>query len=178
MLPMQRICILMILGAGALAQAKAEEAVDVPIKDLRSSVYDGSWEQLPDFSKLKPLAVEKQGKGLISLGQSGQSDNFGMVWEGTITAPKPGTFTFVIRSDDGSRLTVAGKTVVEMVGTQSEKTQVRNVKLKQGDHPIRIEYFQNGGKQVIGLAMRGPGTNGWLMLSEGSVAFPVDVSIK
>ena len=143
--------------------------VDVPIKNLLSYVYVGSWDRLPDFKKLKPVAVEEEHKGLISVKQSGKSENFGMVWEGKITAPKSGNFTFRLASDDGSRLIVAGKPVVEMLGIQGMRGEDGSLELKQGEYPIRIEYFEKSGEENIALAMKGPGINGWMMLSEGNM---------
>lgn len=142
--------------------------VKVPIKDLLSYVYVGKWERLPDWSKLKPLAVEEEHKGLIASTQAAKAQNFGLVWEGTITAPKSGTFTFRIDSDDGSRVIVAGKKVAEINsnGGLGRATEGK-IQLKQGDHPIRVEYYNQGGPHGITLGMNGPGTKGWFALSEG-----------
>jgi hypothetical protein len=141
--------------------------VDVPIKDLLSYVYTGDWDRIPDWSKLKPSAVEEEHKGLIASSQAGKSQNFGLVWEGQITAPKSGTFTFRLDSDDGSRVIVAGKKVAEInsLGGMGRATEGK-VLLKQGIHPIRIEYYNKGGPHGIALGMNGPGTKGWFALSK------------
>lgn len=141
-------------------------SVNVPIKDLLSYVYEGGWDRLPDWSKLKALAVEEEHKGLIDSKQAGRGQNFGIVWEGKITAPQSGTFTFSLDSDDGSRVIVAGKKVAEInsnggLGRRTNGT----VKLKQGEHPIRIEYYNKGGPQGIVLGMKGPGYKDWFALS-------------
>ncbi len=143
--------------------------VDVPIKDLLSYVYNGDWSSLPDFKKLKPAAVEEEHKGLISVKQAGKSENFGMVWEGRITAPKSGSFNFRLASDDGSRLIVGGKTIIDMPSIQSMTGKEGSINLAQGEHPIRIEYFERSGEEDISLAMKGPGLKGWFMLSEGGL---------
>lgn len=140
--------------------------VEVPIKDLLSYVYSGSWDRLPDWSKLEAQAVEEEHKGLIDSKQAGKSENFGLVWEGKITAPQEGDFTFRLDSDDGSRVTVAGKNVTEINsnGGMGRATE-GSIKLEQGVHPIRIEYYNKGGPHGITLAMKGPGLKGWLPLS-------------
>ncbi|MFP6896344.1 MAG: PA14 domain-containing protein [Roseibacillus sp.] len=141
--------------------------VDVPIRDLLSYVYTGSWDKLPDWGKLKAQAVEEEHKGLIASSQAGKSQDFGLVWEGKVIAPKSGTFTFRIDSDDGSRVIVGGKNVAEINsnGGMGRATE-GNISLKQGEHPIRIEYYNKGGPHGITLGMKGPGLKGWFALSE------------
>ncbi len=142
--------------------------VKVPIKDLLSYVYTGAWNNLPDWSKLKGEAVEEEHKGLIASSQAGKSQNFGLVWEGKITAPKSGNFTFRLDSDDGSRVIVGGKKVAEINSNGGMGRAVEaSIPLKQGDHPIRIEYYNHGGPHGIALGMKGPGLKGWFALSEG-----------
>lgn len=142
--------------------------VDVPIKELLSYVYTGSWDRLPDWEALKAQAVEEEHKGLISSRQAGKSDNFGLVWEGKVTAPKSGTFTFRLDSDDGSRVIVAGKKVAEINGNgPMGRATEGKIALEQGDHDIRIEYYNKGGPHGITLGMKGPGLADWLALSEG-----------
>ena len=142
-------------------------SVDVPIRDLLSYVYTGSWDRLPDWGKLKAQAVEEEHKGLIASSQAGKSQNFGLVWEGKVIAPKSGTFTFRIDSDDGSRVIVSGKKVAEINsnGGMGRATEGK-ISLKQGEHPIRIEYYNKGGGHGVTLGMKGPGLKGWFALSE------------
>jgi hypothetical protein len=141
--------------------------VDVPIKDLLSYVYTGSWDRLPDWGKLKAQAVEEEHKGLISSNQAGKSQNFGLVWEGKITAPKSGSFTFRLDSDDGSRVIVGGKKVAEINSNGGLGRAVQgSIKLDQGEHAIRVEYYNKGGPHGITLGMKGPGLKDWFALSE------------
>lgn len=141
--------------------------VDVPIKDLLSYVYTGSWNTLPDWSKLKAQAVEEEHKGLISSNQAGKSQNFGLVWEGKITAPKTGNFSFRLDSDDASRVLVNDKKVAEINSNGAlGRATTGSIQLNQGEHKIRIEYYNQGGPHGITLGMNGPGLKGWLALSE------------
>jgi hypothetical protein len=92
-----------------------------------------------------------------------------MVWEGEITAPKEGTFTFRIDSDDGSAVYVDGKKIAEVVGNgPMNRAKEGKVALAQGTHKIRIEYYESAGGEDIALAMKGPGLDDWLALSESA----------
>ncbi|HSV16324.1 MAG TPA: family 16 glycoside hydrolase [Tepidisphaeraceae bacterium] len=70
-------------------------------------------------------------------------ENFGVRWTGAIHIDKPGTYTFDLRSDDGSKLTINGKTVVDHSrahGMEDKAGQVRFT--TAGDYPLKLEYNQ------------------------------------
>jgi len=68
---------------------------------------------------------------------------FAIRWTGKIKIPKDGKYTFFLESDDGSRLLIDGKTVVDNGGLHDMQEQMGGVELKAGDHEIRIDYFEN-----------------------------------
>jgi len=155
----------------------------VPIKDLLSNVYEGSWSNLPDFTQLKSLAVEEEKRGRISSMQAGKDQNFGIVWQGKLPVANDGTYSFRLDSDDGSRVVIDGKTVVEINSSgPMGRAQEGKAQLAKGDRAIRIEYYNQSGPHGISLAMAGPGISGWLPLSEevhqggaagGAVGIPI-----
>jgi len=70
-------------------------------------------------------------------------NHFAIRWTGIIRIPKDGKYTFYLESDDGSRLLIDGKTVVDNGGLHDMQEQFDSVELKAGDHEIRIDYFEN-----------------------------------
>ena len=70
-------------------------------------------------------------------------NHFAIRWTGKIKIPKDGTYTFFLESDDGSRLLIDGKMVVDNGGLHDMQTQDANVDLKAGDHDLQIDYFEN-----------------------------------
>ena len=69
-------------------------------------------------------------------------DNFYVRWTGVLKAPKDGSYKFYLNSDDGSRLFVDGKQVVDNGGTHA-MTEVSGVaELKAGEHEIKVEFFE------------------------------------
>lgn len=147
-------------------------AVAPPIANLLSSIYPGEWQDLPDFSKLKPINVEEEQDGLISVSHADRNELVGLVWEGQITAPKGGKFTFRLDADDCARVIVNGKTVTEVRGIgpmDSSRAKQGDIELSAGSHPIRIEYVEFRGQESISLAMKGPGIPGWRNLSDNPI---------
>src|SRR5262249_9525875 len=64
-------------------------------------------------------------------------------WTGRIKIPKDAVYTFYLESDDGSRLMIDGKTVVDNGGLHDMQEQESNVELKAGEHDLKIDYFEN-----------------------------------
>jgi len=70
-------------------------------------------------------------------------NHFAIRWTGIIKIPQDGKYTFFLESDDGSRLLIDGKTVVDNGGLHDMQEQSESVELKAGEHEIRIDYFEN-----------------------------------
>ncbi len=69
-------------------------------------------------------------------------DNFYVRWNGVIKIPKDGTYTFYLNSDDGSRLFVDRKQVVDNGGTHAMTEVSGQTDLTAGDHEIKVEFFE------------------------------------
>ena len=140
--------------------SKAEQQADNPDMDeLEYRFYRDSWQKLPKFDELKAETVAKAESGFFDISPATREYSFGFVFVGTLKVPADGEYTFELDSDDGSRLTVDGKLVVEhdgIHGTGSPK--IGKVTLKKGRLPIRVDYFQGptGSKGLL-VKWSGPG---------------------
>ncbi|MBT3637266.1 MAG: DUF1592 domain-containing protein, partial [Opitutae bacterium] len=114
------------------------------INDLKYRVYEGQWERLPEFDKLEPVSEGTLPNGLVDLAVSKRKEKYGMVFTGKLEAPKTGEYVFEIASDDGGRLLIDGKKVVEHDGLHGAQLKKGSIKLEPGKHAIRIEYFAYG----------------------------------
>jgi len=141
------------------------------LENVISYTYHGAWDDLPDFSKLEPAAVEEEHDGLISVADADRADLFGLVWEGEFVAPREGTYTFFLDCDDAARLKFGNETVVEIRGHGPMGSRARQVRvdLKAARYPVRIEYLEFRGGEDIILAWKGPGAKSWQPLSESRV---------
>ena len=73
------------------------------------------------------------------------SDHFYFRWTGAIRIEKDGKYKFYTESDDGSRLFIDGKQVVDNGGLHGMEEQQGEVELTAGDHELKIEFFENAG---------------------------------
>jgi hypothetical protein len=87
------------------------------------------------------------------------SDRFIARWRGTITAPKDGTYTFYVASDDGALLRINGKEVVNTWGPRSYSESSGKIELSAGQHEIELTYLELAGEQGCILSWRPPGGN-------------------
>ncbi len=69
-------------------------------------------------SNLKPKASLPS--GLFDIGVRTRDTAFGFVFTGTLIVPEDGKYTFYLDSDDGSRLSVDGKPVIEYDGIHGD----------------------------------------------------------
>ena len=114
------------------------------IKDMKYDVFQGEWSKLPNFEKLDPVKHGKAKLGLIDLSHSPKKEKFGIVYSGKIQAPVDGEYFFKMASDDGARIFVDQKRVLEHDGLHGAVLKQAKVTLKKGEHLIRVEYFAFG----------------------------------
>lgn len=117
------------------------------------SDHENSWESLPDFDALTPDA-----KGIatqIDANISDQTQYFAARFTGYFKAENDGVYSFSLGSNDGSKLTVAGKTL-DSDGLHAVLELNLALGLKKGFHPIQVDYFQSGGTKELYLKTAGP----------------------
>jgi hypothetical protein len=85
------------------------------------------------------------------------ADRFLARWSGVLRVPVAGKYTFYTESDDGSRLRIDDALVVDNGGLHGMEERSGELVLKAGDHPIRLEMFENGGSAGCRLSWEGPG---------------------
>lgn len=118
---------------------------------LKYSYYEGSWEKLPDFKKLKPIQTGLA-DSLFNINKLPAKTNFACLLEGYFEIPGDGYYIFVLVSNDGSRLFLGDNLIIDNDGvrdTESIKTFI--LPLKKGFYPVRAEYFQKDESSVFQL---------------------------
>jgi beta-glucosidase len=85
-----------------------------------------------------------------------------MRWTGTLTAPESGEFAFGYRSENGYRIWVGDKLVVDEWGVgDAPSISTGTIRLEAGRrYPIRIEAFQRGARGEQRLIWSPPSQNG------------------
>ena len=112
--------------------------------------YEGLWSKLPDFNRLKANRTGKTYDFDLE-GIDNLSDHFGLVLTSKIQIKDEGDYTFSLYSNDGSKLFIDNQLIVDIDGLHGFDGQSGKIKLGQGKHEIRIEYFQAGGGRGLEL---------------------------
>ncbi len=81
-------------------------------------------------------------------GISSRFEWFAIDYKGYFKVKKPGKFDFRLVSDDGSRLYIDGKLVVDNDGVHATASASGSVQLRDSTHSIRLQYFQGPRYQI------------------------------
>jgi len=85
------------------------------------------------------------------------TENFSVRWSGILNVEQEGEYTFHLSTDDGSRLYVDGALVVDHWGHHSAEEKSAAIRLSKGEHPIRVDYYEEDGWASAHLEWSGPG---------------------
>lgn len=142
-------------GGGSVLPGEPEGAV----QGLTYYYYEFNkgkfWSRLPDLQSLTP--VKRGHVETFSIRAREQDDHFVFAFEGFIQIKTAGKYTFYTVSDDGSKLLINDRLVVDNDGHHPVKVMYGSVELEPGYHSIRVEYFENAGNQKLYVSYKGPG---------------------
>ncbi|MFQ5731092.1 MAG: PVC-type heme-binding CxxCH protein [Planctomycetaceae bacterium] len=82
---------------------------------------------------------------------------FALRFRGAIQIPRSGRYTFFSNSDDGSRLYIGGRLVVNNDGSHGPVERSGRIDLPAGSHPIVVTYSNTGGGSGLRVSWAGPG---------------------
>ncbi|GAB1452158.1 glycoside hydrolase family 78 protein [Draconibacterium sp.] len=133
------------------------EFIDPNLNGLQYKYYEGKWMKLPDLSKqtvLKTGTVYEFGLDKIIP----TKDEFALSFSGAINIEADGGYEFFIQSNDGSKLYIDNRLVIDHDGPHgAEIEKSGKIELIKGMHPIRLDYFQAGGGLYLKVKFTGPG---------------------
>jgi outer membrane protein OmpA-like peptidoglycan-associated protein len=159
---------LVALAAAPLAGQDAFGTVGNRPFQLRGQVYylDEGADHLPDFSQLRPqgtisttvLNVPGQSFEQGFPGVTDRFEWFAIDYRGAFAVPAAGTYRFRLTSDDGSRLLIDGRQVIDNDGIHGPQEMEDSAQLSEGVHAIEVQYFQGPRAEVaLVLEMAVPG---------------------
>jgi parallel beta-helix repeat protein len=130
--------------------ARAEIAASMWSAGVQTAYYQLNSTVLPRFQGLVPektqfvTAVDYPFSWGAFAG-SGRNLSVGAVFEGYMTVPSDGVYFFELTSEDGSRMYIGDKLVVDNDGVHNRVTMTGGAVLRAGAHKTRIEYFLREG---------------------------------
>jgi hypothetical protein len=117
--------------------------------------FEGDFDKLPDFAALTPARTGTSGRPNATAAKTEQK--FALRFRGYVRAPRTGVYVFYLASDDGSRMSIDGRAIVDNDGNHGLSTEKGEIALAAGWHPVEIVYFQRDGDMGLELSWSGPG---------------------
>jgi mono/diheme cytochrome c family protein len=119
------------------------------------SYYEGDWQTLPNFSTLTPRAT---GSGAaFDIGVAKREFNYALKFEGFFKIDKEADYTFTTVSDDGSRVLIDGKQVLDNDGIHPPQPRSGKIRLTKGVHNVVVLFFQGGGGAELAVEVQASG---------------------
>ena len=153
--PAGRMPDLRLVGTQARDVAHYLAGGDLAAANVNFKIYLGSWGKLPDFNTMKPSATGTGDGFDISVRPRAQQS--GVRFEGFFRVVTAGDYTFLLHSDDGSKLYIDGKPIVDNDGTHAGTSKSGKTRLAAGMRQVTVDYFNAGGPFVLRVEFEGPG---------------------
>ena len=134
----------------------------MPGHGLIGEVYvpGGTIHQMPDFDLLTPVYTfvtpnldvpeRRYTEGFPTPEIQSVVEDFAIRFRGELAIDTPGRYTFGLYADDGAKLYIDGRLVVDNDGVHPARGKQGYITLTAGIYPVEIHYFQ-GPRQFIAL---------------------------
>ncbi|MBP5566682.1 MAG: hypothetical protein J6X57_04240 [Bacteroidales bacterium] len=111
--------------------------------------YDWPERHLPDFSTLGEPALQGVKANLDLEGIDDTKNHFCAVFETDLKVKTEEEYTFILTTDDGSRLYIDGEMLIESDGARGPVEEKAVKLLSKGTHAIKVEWFDYDKGQSI-----------------------------
>jgi len=161
--PEQKIELGLKRGAGehsaTLTLAKREPQPGVTVEDAAPGLLSRASEYDPRMAD--PLSDDVRPAGPPSVVAEvtatppnlPRDEHYEVLMEGYLKIDEPGLYRLALKSDDGSRLFVHDRLTLDNGGNHAAQLRTGWADLAAGLHPIRIEYYEDQGHEVLELLM-------------------------
>ncbi len=123
--------------------------IDPEVNGIQWEMYPGNFLKIPDLNKLKPKLTGHTYQLNLNDEITTPVHFFALRFKSRIKIKKTGVYKFYTASNDGSRLYIDGKLVVDNDGLHAPVRQSGKIRLTEGLHNIRVDYFQGGGSKIL-----------------------------
>jgi len=137
-------------------EANVDYLPAAPLTDLKPGVsykyFEGGFKST---SELETAKIKNTGTLInISLEPAAVRDSFAFEFHAWLKIPKKGVYRFYTYSDDGSKLLIDGKEVVNNDGSHGAKRADGKIALEEGFHEFRLRYFEDymGNELEVGFS--------------------------
>jgi beta-glucosidase len=125
------------------------ELKGTPVATQLDTIINFEWQAGPSIYLSDYDKKEKSKTGTLNTAIG--DDYFSARWTGTVTPPKTGYYDFVTQCDDGLRLYVNDKLIIDQWYSHDKEYRYGTIKLEAGNpYKIKVEYYE----EIGGAAMR------------------------
>ena len=122
---------------------------------IQYKYYVDHWEKIPNFLNLTPKSSGVINRFDLDAIETNR-DHYALLMFTSINIKKEGEYIFYVGSNDGSKLSVDNRLIVDNDGEHGYQLMSGKIKLKKGRHSLELKYFQAGGGQELKVFWKGP----------------------
>jgi len=111
--------------------------------------YEGDWDRLPDFASLAPVLTGSVREATLE--RAPRAEHVGLQFDGLLAVNVDDVYVFALASDDGADLWIDGERVIDNDGLHGTVERRGHVALGQGQHDIRVRWFNKTGGAELAL---------------------------
>ncbi len=119
---------------------------------VQYQLYDGLFPSIPDYNELKPIKQGVVEKVDLNLVNTSEKRSYSIVYSGYLEFPEAGLVRVGIGSDDGSKLYLNNRLLIDNDLAHGFQVLTRWVRVPRGLVPFRVEYMEVGGDRGLVLA--------------------------
>ncbi|MBQ6087819.1 MAG: hypothetical protein IJK96_07185 [Bacteroidales bacterium] len=117
--------------------------------------FEGAFKSVDDLARARV-----QDNGVmedISIDRAKSDDHFGFEYNALLEIPAPGRYTISVSSDDGTKLFLDDKLIIENDGSHSVNVVEVSAAMDAGLHRLKLLYFENVGGEILEVGLKGQG---------------------
>ncbi|MEN8139494.1 MAG: alpha-N-acetylglucosaminidase TIM-barrel domain-containing protein, partial [Bacteroidota bacterium] len=130
----------------------AEPGLEYQYFELSEEIFS-----VREMETLEPIKSGKINDIVFPHEEEALPEKFALIYEGYIKISKTDIYSFLLISNDGSRLFIDDNLIVNNDGQHGALTVEGAVALKKGYHKLRLLYFQTGGGKALNLRWKRSG---------------------
>lgn len=155
-----------------MALASAASAADPSERGLAVLYTYGEFDHVDRVVEREASGKPSPGKPVLSLDNRGGEGKkvltanhakfVGAILSGFVKFPQAGTYQLSMRSNDGTRVLIDGKTILDDPAPHPDQDAgpASVTVTTPGWHPIKVYYFQKKGSWILRVKWSGPGLTG------------------
>lgn len=128
------------------------------LSNITFKTYSGQFKVFDDFTKLTPETTGSAND--LSIEVVNQEDQYGVIYNGTITVPSDDDYQFLVAYTGGARLVINNQQLLNTQGPDSWRGESVSIPLKAGSYPFELYNYKDASwaPQRLGLFLQSGGS--------------------